>query len=133
MICTKTTADKTAVKGQAKGRQRATIEEKKEKKERKEGKNNKNTIGPFYPNDEILNNAFMEFLKMRRQIKKPMGDHAIKLAMKKLETLSGGNNDLAVKIINQSILGSWQGFYPLKDEAKSSNKDNDIVSAWKNA
>ena len=121
-----------ADEGQAKGRQRATIEEKKEREEKQEGKN-KNTIGPFFPNDEILNNAFMEFLKMRKQIKKPMGDHAIKLAIKKLETLSGGDNDLAIKIINQSILGSWQGFYPLKDETKNRNKDNDIVSAWKNA
>lgn len=108
-----------------------TTDEEYKKGRREEGK--KNTIGSFFPNDEILNNAFNEFLKMRKQIKKPMGDHAIKLAIKKLETLSGGDNDLAVKIINQSIMGSWQGLYPLKNETEKSNKDNDIINAWKNA
>jgi len=83
-------------------------------KNNKNEKNNKNKT--FYPNDEILNEAFKEYVSMRKQIKAPMTDRAITLAMKKLDELSGGDNDKAVKIVNQSVMNSWKGLFPLKDE-----------------
>ena len=53
---------------------------------------------------------------MRKQIKAPMTDRAIELAIKKLEQLSGGDNDKAIEIINQSIMNSWKGLFELKQD-----------------
>lgn len=88
------------------------------------GKSNKAQKCPktYFPNDELLNQAFLDYLKMRRQIKKPMTERAVELAIKKLEELSalpfsgGMDNDLAVKILNQSVMNSWQGLFPLKEQ-----------------
>ena len=69
----------------------------------------------FYPNDEKLNSAFNDYVKHRKQLKKPMTDRAIELAMNKLKTLSDNDNDKAIEIINQSIMNGWQGLFELKD------------------
>lgn len=76
----------------------------------------------YFPNDESLNQAFLDYLEMRKQIKKPMTDRAIELAIKKLEELSAlpfsdsMDNDLAIQILNQSVMNSWQGSFPLKGQ-----------------
>lgn len=82
----------------------------------------------FFP-DEYLDNAFHEYINMRKMLKKPMSDKAIELAKNKLHKLSGGDNDLAIKIIEQSIMGSWLGLYPLKEEQKSQS----VFDQWMNA
>lgn len=92
--------------------QTTTIEE---KKERKKGNKEKNTKKEFFPDDEKLNQAFADFVDMRKQIKAPMTDRAIGMAIKKLTELSGGNYDTAVKILEQSIMNSWKGLFPIKD------------------
>lgn len=85
----------------------------KEHKERKEGEERKNI--KYYPNDEKLDQAFSDYVAMRKFIKKPMSDRAVELAIEKLNKLSGGDNDLAIEILNQSTSNSWQGLFPLKD------------------
>ena len=88
-------------------------------KEYKEIKNNKEYI---YYADPNLEKAFSDFVEMRKKIKKPMSDRAVELAIEKLDKLSGGDTDLAVKIINQSIMYSYQGLFPLKEETKQNTK-----------
>lgn len=70
----------------------------------------------YFPNDEKLDQAFIDYVNMRKQIKKPMTDKAIELAIKKINELSNGDNDKAIAILNQSIMNSWQGLFPLKNE-----------------
>lgn len=97
---------------------------KNEKKERK-------GQAVYYPNDELLNNAFKEFLTMRNKIKKPLATkQALTRMMNKIEKLSCGDNDLAIKILNQSTDHCWQDVYELKidgisngHKAKESVKD----------
>lgn len=73
----------------------------------------------YYPNDELLNDAFKEFLSMRNKIKKPLcTPRGITRIMNKINTLSGGDNDLAVKILNQSVDHCWQDVYELKTNDK---------------
>lgn len=60
-------------------------------------------------------NTWNEFLAMRKKIKKPPTDYAKELLKKKLTKLSNGNVQLAIQIMNQSIIKSWQDFYPLKN------------------
>lgn len=79
-----------------------------------EDKNPKGKI--YYPNDEKLNQAFLDFMKMRKSIKKPMTDRAITRAMNSLQKLSSGDNDLAIQILEQSIFHCWQDLYELKEE-----------------
>ena len=99
---------------------------KNDKKERKEPV-------VYYPNDELLNNAFKEFVTMRNKIKKPLATkQALTRMMNKVEKLSGGDNDLAIKILNQSTDHCWQDVYELKKEnsnqpSKSSGIDWDNV------
>lgn len=84
----------------------------------------------YFPNDELLNEAFESFIEMRNKIKKPMTDRAIDLAIKKLKDFatiqSTGemDNELAIKIINQSIFNNWQGLYELKDNNGWVNRNN---------
>lgn len=87
----------------------------------------------YYPLDERLNLAFTDYVEMRKQIKKPMTSKAIDLAMKKLEELSKGDNDIAVQILDQSVLNSWQGLFPLKEEKQQTKKADDFMDMWRNA
>lgn len=92
------------------------------------GKSNIKAKSPLvvYPNDEKLNQAFMDFMEMRKKIKKPMTDRAVTLAMNRLKELATipfsdlMDNDLAIKILEQSTMNCWQSLYPLKDN-KASN------------
>ena len=98
------------------------------KKEGKKGNKEKNTKKDFFPEDEKLNQAFADFVDIRKQIKAPMTDRAVGMAIKKLTELSGGNSDTAVKILEQSIMNSWKGLFPLKDNKTSAqNKFNNFT------
>jgi hypothetical protein len=80
----------------------------------------------YYPTDDLLNQAFTDYVKMRKELKKPMTERAVQLAMTKLETLSAGDNDKAIKILEQSIERSWAGLFELKDGKQGGNKTGGI-------
>lgn len=69
--------------------------------------------------DEKLKKAFVDFIEMRKLIKKPLTPQALKLAIGKVSELSGGDVEKAVQIIDQSVLNNWQGLYPIKDDTAS--------------
>lgn len=81
----------------------------------------------YYPNDYLLDEAFKSYVAMRVKIKKPMTDRAIELAIRKLDRLSGGVADVAIAILEQSVLNSWQDLYELK-----SNKQKGGCVNWDN-
>lgn len=98
---------------------------KNDKKERKEPV-------VYYPNDELLNNAFKEFVTMRNKIKKPLATkQALTRMMNKIEKLSGGDNDLAIKILNQSTDHCWQDVYELKTYSGANRTVNGGID-WDN-
>ena len=68
----------------------------------------------YYPNDEKLDIAFKDYLNMRKEIKKPMTKRAVELAMSRLQQLSDGDNDIAIQILEQSVMNSWMGLFELK-------------------
>lgn len=99
-----------------------------------------NSACAYYPNDDLLNQAFSDFVDMRKKIKKPMTDRAITLAMNKLKELAAipfsdsMDNDLAIKILEQSTMNCWQGLFPLKEDRKPKSADSsDWVDKWRNA
>ena len=80
-----------------------------------------------FPENEKLNQAFEEYVAYRKKIKSPLTDHAAELAIRKLNELSGGNQDVAIEILNQSIMNGWKGLFALKQDQgkpkKSKMKD----------
>ena len=82
----------------------------------------------YYPNDIELNQAFTDYVDMRKKIKAPMTDRAIELAIKKLEKLSNGDNEKAIAILEQSVMNSWKGLFELKNDTEKpkNNKFNNF-------
>ena len=70
-----------------------------------------------YTDNEELKNALLEFVKMRKAIKKTLTDNALKLITKKLDTIASNDTE-KIQILENSIVGGWQGVYPLKAEDK---------------
>ena len=79
-----------------------------------------------YFEDEELNNKFLEFLSMRKKIRKPVRtDRALKALLKKLHELSGGDVGLMKQIIDQSLDKEWLGLFELKTANDSTKNIND--------
>ncbi len=70
---------------------------------------------PINENDEFQE-VFQEFVNMRKKIRKPVTERAIKLLILKLIELSGGDIPLSIKIIDQSLVNNWLDFYQLKED-----------------
>jgi hypothetical protein len=62
-----------------------------------------------------LHKPVKDFIENRKALKKPMTDRAIELMLKKLHSLSGGDIQQSIKILEQSIEHGWIGIFPLKD------------------
>lgn len=75
-------------------------------------------------NEELLK-ALMDFASMRKSIKSPLTERAMKLLITELNKLSKDKNT-QIAIINQSILNNWKGVFPLKENnaRKEQNKYN---------
>ena len=91
------------------------------RKENKKRKNKKISVEspPIIPHD--LADAFSDFAEMRKQIKAPLTDRAIQLALSKLDTLAPGDYDTQRKILEQSTMRSWRGLFALKAEGGKAN------------
>lgn len=58
--------------------------------------------------------TFDEFKKMRKKMKSEMTDNAIKLLNNKLDKMSGGNEDIKIQLLEQSIMNGRKSVYELK-------------------
>lgn len=82
------------------------------------------TVKVYFLDDELLNRAFADYVEMRKQIKKPMTDRAVALAINKLQELSSVpfsdtiDSEMAIQILKQSIMNNWLGLFPLKEDRK---------------
>lgn len=77
--------------------------------------------------NETLHQMIIEFIKMRKLIKKPMTDYALRRMLNELEKLA--NNDVQkLEILNQSIVNNWLSVYPLKENF---NKTKEVITEVK--
>lgn len=83
---------------------------------------NPNTESESYTGDKRLDDALREYIKFRKQIRKPMTDRAIQLAIGKLQKMSGSVDD-QIAIIEQSVMNGWQGLFPLKEAEQRENPE----------
>lgn len=61
----------------------------------------------------LFEKTFDDFLLMRKNIKKVPTERAIQLIKDKLIKLSNGKENIAIDILNRSILNNWQDVFPL--------------------
>jgi len=97
-----------ASKGQGKGKQRAT---------NKNDKNVKNDKNKEKEKSVAFSKAWEEYKAMRTKIRKPMTLRAEELIINELDKLDSSENG-QIAILNQSIMNSWQGVFPLKGTTK---------------
>lgn len=73
-------------------------------------------IASYTENGE-LRSALVEFVKMRKMMKKPLTNKALSLLLTSKKGLDGLASTDAEKIdiVQQSIMRGWLGFFPLKD------------------
>lgn len=61
--------------------------------------------------------AWKDFTDMRKRLRKPLTEAAIKLTISELEKLKAQGHDPKM-VLNQSVMNSWQGIFPLRDDFK---------------
>ena len=65
--------------------------------------------------------TFNEFIDMRKSIKKPATNKAIKMIIKKLEKV--GNEEIAIQMLERSIINNWQDVYEIQERGNNGNKN----------
>ena len=73
-------------------------------------------VDGFTDNQDLKTNIY-DFIEMRKLIKKPMSEQAVKIMLNKLSKLAD-DDETQIKILEQSIEHSWQSVYELKEEKK---------------
>lgn len=85
-----------------------------------------------YTGNEELVQALKDFIKMRKAIKSPVTDRALKGILNKLDQLSDDDKN-KIGILEQSIMNTWKGVFPLKEQNKfSTNSVNNSINKSKN-
>ena len=102
-----------------------TINNTVDKKERKKAKKQTNYDSIINENiqDETVKQELYEFIKMRKMMKKPLTDRALKLLISKLNKLSSIPAE-QVQILDNSIMNNWQGIFPLKNNSGYQNNNS---------
>ncbi len=80
-------------------------------------------------NKEIddFSQAIINFQEMRKKIKKPMTENAVKLLLWELEKLAPWDESTKIAILNKSIMNCWQWVFQLKEEDKKAMQDPLLV------
>lgn len=70
-----------------------------------------------YTENSVLREELKEHLKTRRAKRAALNNHAIELSLKRLDELTGSTKE-KIKIVQNSIINGWTGFYPLSPDAQ---------------
>ena len=82
----------------------------------------------YFPLDSGLDEAFKDFIDMRKQIKKPMTARAIEMLIAKINGI--GDNNRAIECLNESTLHCWQSIYPEKTRGKPEKSGNPFMDIY---
>lgn len=97
-------------------------------KERK--KENYNSIIAESDFAEDVKHTIIEFVKMRKLIKKPMTDFALKKLLNKLGKLAN-DPQMQIAILEKSIMNNWQDIYELKEEKPQQKQSGGIMDDYR--
>ena len=93
-------------------------------KRKKEGETFSSIIHS-YTNNEEMQELLTEFIEIRAKIKRPLTPSSLKRNLKVLDRIAledggDGTDEEKIKIIERTVINSWQGFYSLKSSVYSS-------------
>lgn len=90
-----------------------------------------NELVENFTDNKELQKTLLEFIKMRKLIKKPLTNMALTRILNKLNKLTKDTNE-QIAILEQSIVKDWQDIYELKDKTilKDIQKTNEKVMHW---
>ena len=80
----------------------------------------------YFENEEV-NNIFVEFLQLRKKLKAVNSDRAINLLVNQLNKY---DDDIKIKMIDQSILNSWKSVYELKKQKEEKKSLAERLKEW---
>nr|DAM43657.1 MAG TPA: hypothetical protein [Caudoviricetes sp.] len=81
------------------------------------------SLESYTQNPDLLE-ALEGFVEMRKKIKAPLTEHAFSLLLKKLDGM-GSTDEEKAAIVNQSVMNSWKGLFPLKQEVRQHGTSRD--------
>ena len=93
-----------------------TLQRNKENNNKKEKETNLNEIIKTYTDNKDLKETIQDFIKMRKAIKKPVTDRALKTILNKLDKFADTDKG-KILILEKSIENSWQTVYEIKEKA----------------
>ncbi len=108
-------ANGSKISNSAQDKKREDIEKIREDEKRELSLQKKAELPPELDYDNVRI-ALKDFRDMRTKIKKPMTPRAEQMIINELLKLSEGDPVTAERILDQSIMHSWQGIFPLKEE-----------------
>jgi len=93
-------------------------------KRKKEGETFSSIIHS-YTNNEEMQELLTEFIEIRAKIKRPLTPSSLKRNLKVLDRIAledggDGTDEEKIKIIERTVINSWQGFHSLKNSFYSS-------------
>ena len=115
-------------------KQNKTKQNKKTKKEREKKDQTYDEILDRLVEGENLKAAYLEFIKMRKLIKKPMTNKALEMLIRKVDKLEPESIERKIELLDNAVLHNWQSVYPLKDNdfAKDSGERPDSAYCARN-
>lgn len=88
---------------------------------------NKKFKNKYIENEEVYA-AFEAFIEMRNKAKKPVStDRAFNNLMNALKKIAGDDDELKIKVIDQSILKNYLSFFPIREDLFSNQTKLDTV------
>lgn len=72
--------------------------------------------------DDELRELYLEYAKMRVDIKSPMTAYSMKLLVSKVGRLES-KVELQKELLKNAIVGKWKSVYPLKDDERAEQRD----------
>jgi len=91
----------------------------------KVGSKTLNSVIQSYTNNEEMQELLAEFIEIRAKMKKPLTPNSLKRNLKVLDRASlenggDGTDEEKIKIIERTVINSWQSFYSLNSNVHSS-------------
>jgi hypothetical protein len=74
--------------------------------------------------DDDLRELYLEYIKMRKLIKSPMTDRALKMLISKVQELEPDSIDRQKQLLETAIMNNWKSVYPLRDAPTKGEPNN---------
>jgi predicted phage replisome organizer len=82
-------------------------------------------VNEFSKGNERLKETLLSFCEMRKEIKAPLTERALKILFNELRKITNDEEEM-ISILEQSILKSWKGIFPLNNKPQKYVKE-DII------